>query len=571
MQYISHDKPATPKSAHCQELRDPKRLKGLDRDNTLARFEKWCEMNGVPYEISRETYRGFESSLFGVYAPTIAKQKLRYLYEFGIQSHDLKTRDYFFENFPDLRTDAEIVAGATWTHLTRLFASGLETSQRSRVLRELDNFFRWQGRTAEVAPSLQLGLLFLTEGSSERTKYQRLSRLCLGLEAVQPGCRDLPRLRAWQHVLYNRVWPATPTPISTARRLEEVEALLLDRRHFKTGNPISEKTKEAHRRALMLHSGIMKQLGRGLAFDRNALDAFADHVLHMLAQRHAFEVGEASSETGTKIAPGWSDVTAWSMCERLGPYIPDQALRSKWYSFTQHLKNEARKRGQIKRKEQALSDRPMTLETAFRRTHELCGMADAEINVQTRHGLFAVIGALGILLFYPLRRADLVRLRIGHELILQDGRWFLAPQFAQKTGSAISQLILPEEAGNLIEFCILRGGPRAQLSERYEQVRGRPLLVSPRRTVAYEEGAFSTLFARWMTHRTHIFRSIWCDHLIELGADRTMISIMLQHKSLISQDEYEILAGKIRQIKVMNKLHELAHIALVFDEAKETN
>ena len=564
MQYISHDKPATPKSAHRQELRDPKRFKGLDRDNTLARFEKWCEMKGVPYGISRETYRGFESSLIGIYAPAAAKQKLRHLFEGGIRSHDLKTRDFFFENFPDRRTASEIVAGSSWTPLTRLFARALQTSERRRVLRELDNFFRWQERTADVAPSLQLGLLFLTEGLSARTKYQRLSRLCLGLEAVQPGSQDLPRLRAWQHILYKRVWPDAPTPTSTARRLDEVENLLVNRRHFKTDDLISEKTKEAHRRALMLHYDILQKLGRELAFDREALDAFADHVWQMLAARHAIEVGKGSIDTRANKVSGWSDVTALSMCERLGSYIPDQALRSKWYRFTQHLKNEARKRGQIKRKEQALSDRPISLETAFRRAHELCGMADAEINVQTRHGLFAVIGALGILLFYPLRRADLVRLRIGHELVLQDGRWFLAPQFAQKTGSVISQLILPEEAGNLIEFCILRGGPRAQLSERYEQVRGRPLLISPRRTVAYEEGAFSTLFARWMTHRTHIFRSIWCDHLIELGADRTMISIMLQHRSLISQDEYEILAEKIRQIKVMKKLHELAHNAMIF-------
>jgi len=189
-------------------------------------------------------------------------------------------------------------------------------------------------------------------------------------------------------------------------------------------------------------------------------------------------------------------------------------------------------------------------------------MADAEVNVQRRWGLYIVIGVLGILLFYPLRRSDLLRLRIGYELKFHRGRWLLAPEFAQKTDTSISSLVMSDEAAFLIEFSLLKGAPRAHLLEIYESSKGRPMFISPRRLRAYEEGAFSTLFFRWIGHRPHIVRSIWCDNLIEFGADRNAIRAMLQHKSLISQKDYEILAGKVRLTKALSALRKLANAAM---------
>lgn len=547
------------------ELRAPWRLKEMDCKNTLDRFALWCETAGIPAVLSKTTYCGFEEFIRGIYAPGVVKQKLRHLYNTGIASTDLATRDIFFDNFPDRRKVSDILAEPWWSAIPRILVPNLETAERNRVVRELDNFFRWRQRTAETSPEAGLQMLFLAEGISDRTKYQRLSRLCVGLDAVLPGAPELHRLRALQRSLYARVWPKAPATGSRERRVPAIEQLLVHKRHYKKGTPLSEATKKSYRNVLMLHSNIMAGVGRGLEFDRAALNDFADHVWTKLGVEDGLSDEASASGSERAADPEWSDVTAWSMCEKLAPFIPDAALQAEWKSFVRHLKDQAEQRGQVKRKERALSERPLTLEMLFRRASDLCKLADAEMNVQRRHGLHAVIGALAILLFYPLRRADLLRLRIGRELTLCNGRWLLAPKFAQKTGEPVNMLILPEEAGVLIEFCLLRGAPRAQLSEIYKSAYERPLLASPRRTDAYHEDSFSNLLFRWMRHRPHIVRSVWCDHLVALGADRATISAMLQHKSLISQEDYEILAGKIRQAKAMDALRDLAIAAMADD------
>lgn len=541
--------------------RAPGRLKELDRRKTLASFNEWCCEQGRPTLLTMESYSGFELFLRGAYAPGVVKRKLRHLYDLAVSSADPLIRDTFFENFPDCRTSSEILAGRWWPAIPRILVPKLQASEKIRIIRELDNFFRWRERSSGPIAGAGLQMLILSDSISDRTRYQRVSRLCIGLDAVLPGAPELRRLRAWQRVLYERVWPKAPVGGSKARRIAEIEQLVAVKERDGGGAPLSEATLEGYRKVLMLHWSVMAALGRGFEFDRAALDSFAAYMCRKLGLQDGTSPDAPCSASRLASAPEWSDVTAWSMCEKLAPFIPDPGLRAEWQAFVGDLRSRAKKLGQLKRKERSFLQRPLTLAMLFRRASELCERADAEMCVQRRHGLYVVVGALSILLFYPLRRADLLRLRIGHELTLRDGRWLLSLKRTKKTGQPVSPLVLPDEAGTLIEACLLQGSSRAQLPEVYEAAKGRLLLASPRRCGAYAETAFSDLFARWTGHGPHIVRSVWCDNLVAQGADRATIKVMLQHDSLVSQEDYEIIASKIRQTKVIDALRDLALVA----------
>ncbi|WP_417743701.1 hypothetical protein [Salipiger sp.] len=509
--------------------------------------------------VSVGSYKGFEQSLRSTSKPSTAERKLRHLYEVAVRSPDPDIRDYFFENFPDRRRMEKVLAEPWWPPEARFLAQNLSISEKSRIIRELDNCFRWQQRAADILPERRPRVLFLKEGMCCNTAYHRLSRLCVGLEVVLPGHPDLPHLRNWLRGIYKEVWPASRHVVVGPRRVSEVERLLDGRRHWKTGEIVSEDTKEGYRRALMLHYDLLKGKGREFAFDADALSVYARHVWSKLGIVDTHTNASCSRSSVKE----WSDATGWSMCEKLAPFIPEPSIRSEWHDLVRFLKNRAARRGEIKRKEQALSDRPIDLEGLFLRAQTLCYAADAELRVQVRHGIHLVIGALGILLFYPLRVGDLLRLTIGRELVLREGRWLLAPQFIQKNNSSADPLLLPEEAGSLIEFALLRGAPRAHLGQVYTAAQGRPFLVSPRSQRAYERSSFGALFSRHIGHRPHIIRSVWCDELVRRGVDRTMISVMLQHNALISQEHYEIVSKKIRRVRALSALQNLATSAML--------
>lgn len=547
VEFIDQSGTAVPRD-NVSSLKAPARLKAMDREVAFTQFHNWCKARRLEPLVTTDTYRGFEEHVRANFAAQTGSRKLRYLYEIAIASADLRVRDYFFENFSDFRSADEVLSAPWWPPEARFLTRNLCISDKARVLRELDNCFRWQQRSATVIPSEKSRSLFLKEGMCEKTVYRRLSRLCVGLEAVLPGCPDLPYLRRWQRELHGAVWaPHSKTSLGP-RRIPVIEGLLDEH------GRMAESTRDGYRKALCLHHNLLAAAGVAFALDEEALTVFADHVWSQLG------IVDDHTQTHGSLLPhkAWADATGWSMCEKLTPFIPDAEVRNQWQDVVRYLKRRAAKRGEIKRKEQALSERPMNLEMLFRISCELCAQADSEIRIQVRHGIHTVIAALGVLLFYPLRRADLLRLRIGQELKLHSGRWLLAPEFAQKSGNFVEPVILPEEAGFLIEFALLRGGPRAHLSRVYQESLGEPLLVSPRGRKPYGEASFSNLFIRHVGHRPHLIRSIWCDELVERGADRLTISIMLQHTSMISQEHYEVLASKIRRVRAVNKLHAIA-------------
>lgn len=525
---------------------------------TLSEFEAWCASNDTAVTISQNSYDGFGGFLRKKEAKWLANRKLRYLYSIGIRGADRYTRDYLFENCPDRRKLEAVLVEPWWPNIPRILAKTLDIPERRRVIAEMDNFFRWQQRTADLSLRQRLDGLFLSKSISARTKYSRLGRLCRGLDAVLPGDQDLTELREEQRRLYTKIWPHAEPKQAAIRKIPEVEMLIASHRDPTSLKPCADATKQILRAALNLHHDILVAAGQDLAFDKSSLDLFADYAFAkndlFLAEKNQ-EINEAEQQNS------WCSRTVALKCEALGRFVVDPELKRDWYRFAAEFRKTA-DRSEPKRKEIYLAANPTDLNDLFTLAKELLRLADCEVDVQKRYGIFTVIGALGILLFYPLRKSDLLALVIGKNLTREHGRWVLYPGLIRKPGLHVGPLILAPEAGVFLDACLLRGRRREYLSEAYRRAQGRPLLKSPRRSSTYESGAFSTLFRRWAGLTPHLLRTLWCDELVARGADRIKISLMLQHKSLISQTHYEVLAGKIRMLRAVEALRQAADNAM---------
>lgn len=556
------DIPATWPEDHRPALKTLLREAGYARRrDTIAavkRFCMYCNKESLPVRLTVRSFRGFETDQYATLAKASVRNRMCHLYRLGIMGPDLDLRDFLFENFPDKRSVDTMLQGPWWPNFPRLLTGALASNDRRRMIRELDNFFRWRQRTAALPVPLRLQTLFLSERLQPLTRYRRLSLLCNSLDAVLPGDADLAALRVEQKALYrgNAMPPEKVRP--AARRIPEVETLLAAHRDPRTGKPVALATEVNHRAALNLHYDILARKGLPLSFDKAALDLFAD-CTHAKLDAWKIAKEDASGNLGViGVTNGWCLRSAATKCMALAPFIANKQLKRAWYTYALDFARTAKKRGEPKLKELALTERPMDLSALFLRAQELQELADAEVDIQVRHGILTVIGALGVLLFYPLRKADLLKLLLGQHLVRETTCWLLAPQSTQKTGEELQPLRLPQEATQFLDACFLGGVRRENLKDIYRHRFGEPLLQSPRRSAAYESGAFATLFKRWVGHSPHTIRSIWCDDLIARGADRITISIVLQHKEILSQEEYEVLAKKMRAIAAVEAIWRIA-------------
>ena len=517
----------------------------------IREFCTFALRSGLPAILSVEALRGFKAELNQSLGRVAGNSLMRQIYRIGILGPDPLVRDWLFENHVDRRNVDEILDGPLWPGEIRVLARQTEFLQKRRVLLELDNLFRCRERVGDLPFRAPLAVLFLADGLRETTRYGRLGRLCTGLEIFAPHHPDLTTLRAAQAPLCARAYPHSARTLPPARRIPEVETLLAASRHQKTGKPWAEETITGRRSALNLHHDIQRAAGRPFAFDKPALDLFADVAF----AKHAIW-----ADDGTK--GGWCRRSVAGKIMHLAPFIPDRTLRREWNAFAGSFSALAKKRGDPKMKEIAMAKNPVDLDSFFRIAVDLMQEADVEMSVQSRNGIHVMLGALGILLFYPLRKGDLLRLRIGVHLLRSGSGWLLAIGQTQKERTKVRPLRLPREATRFLDACVLRGAPPERIFDLFKRRNGEPLLRSPRRGAAYEPGAFSDLFRRRTGHSPHILRSVWCDRLVLLGADRLVIAAMLQHDSIISQSDYEIIAAKIRGIKAAEALAQIANDAL---------
>ncbi|WP_354543234.1 tyrosine-type recombinase/integrase [Roseovarius sp. MBR-78] len=478
----------------------------------------------------------------------VTRQYMRVLYDLGTTGPDKDLRDWLYENEIDKRSVSDIIAARWWPTEMRHLAKGLHVSGLRRFLKEVDAYLRCIDRLGAL-PADPVRHLYLTEIIAERTRYQRLSRLCVTMEMLAPGHPHLVVLRRAQTDLYSRVWPPSLSqPYSKKRVIADVEALLKDLTSRDPANEWSSSTVGNHRKSLILHHDLLASQGRVISFDKSALDIFADYVLDRL------KLWEQTN--GEK---GWCRRSAATYCAQLRPFIQDPEERQKWGRFTNRFWALADKNGDPKAKERALCERPMSLEDYFRRAHQLINLANDTANVQVRRGLLTVAGVLGILLVFPLRRGDLCRLIIGDQLSRNAKSWMLDLGWTKKSGTRVEPMILPEEVTYLLDACLLQGTEPRVLWQVYRERSGVPFLESPKNPgQAYSLNALSTLVARHSGHGPHILRTVWADTLVARGADREVIAAILQHENPLSQEDYEVLARRIRLREAALALRDLA-------------
>jgi integrase len=243
-----------------------------------------------------------------------------------------------------------------------------------------------------------------------------------------------------------------------------------------------------------------------------------------------------------------------AMCLRLSRHIADEDLRREWVAFGLAFGAEANRRGDLKMKERSLSARPVTLEGLCWIAVDMLHKLPEQTDVQARRRRSAVLGALRILLFYPLRKGELLRLRFHHELIRAEGKWRLSLHATQKTNEYLPPLVLPAETTPFIDLALTNGAPLHTVGACYAAAKGQHLISSPRSSGAYNPSAFTSSFSELVGQPPHTLRTIWCDELIARGADRMTVKVMLQHKRLLSQEEYEVMAQKIRRNRALEAL-----------------
>jgi len=506
------------------------------------------EFPGRAVVFDLEGWKAFRCFLGTSLTVGMTRQYMRVLYELGTSGPDKDLRDWLYENEIDRRSVDDIVAARWWPTEMRLLAKDLRVSEARRFVKEVDAYLRCVDRLGAF-PESPVPHLFLTEMITDRTLYQRLSRLCVAMEMLVPGHPHLVALRRAQTDLYSRVWPPKPVQSSSKKRvIPDVEALLRDLSTRGPAKDWSASTVGNHRRSLILYHDLLASQGRSFNFDKAALDIFADHALDRLDLWWQTD--------GEK---GWCRRSVATYCAQILPFIQSPEDRQKWSRFTNRFWALADKNGDPKVKERALCERPMSLEDYFNCAHQLVGRADNTTNVQVRRGLLTVAGVLGILLVFPLRRGDLCRLIIGDHLSRNAKNWVLDLGWTKKSGTRVAPLILPEEVSPFLDACLLQGTEPRSLWSVYRRRTGAPFLESPKKPgEAYSLDALSALVSRHSGHGPHIVRTIWVDTLVARGADREVIAAMLQHKSPLSQEAYEFLARKIRLREAARALRDLA-------------
>jgi|GEM_PF-6370658 len=374
---------------------------------TINQYSAWSEESfpAMSVLLDVDRWHAFRNHLGLSLSEAVTKQRMRVLYDLGISGPDKFLRDWLFDNGIDRRSVKDITEAPWWPMKFRLLAQDLNILCNRRILLQVDAYLRCVDRLGSL-PIDPISHLFLAENITDRTRYHRLSRLCVGLELLAPGDRQLVPLRMAQSDLYSRVWPPKPASAAPKREIREIEALLTIGTNAKTGKPWAEATIANRRKALVLYHDLLANHGLPLAFDKASLDVFADNAL----DRHeAWLVSKGEK--------GWCRRSVAGYCERLSPFIDDPAERKKWTKFANRFTTLARKNGDPKAKERALCERPMSLEDYFRRANKLISLAEDTMDVQARYGMLTVVGTLGILLVLPLRSADLRRLVIGVHLL----------------------------------------------------------------------------------------------------------------------------------------------------------
>lgn len=448
------------------------------------------------------------------------------------KGRDKDLRDQLHEHFVDKRSARQLLEASYVPRQARQI--GLRSLERNDISRRdlvsFDLYLRVVDRLGDLpATPSAIVSAFWRDPPGNRQQCAILGKAAAMLDLMQPGHLDANTLRMAQRALR----PARPRLERHRCVCPEIDTLVASVRQVKRsaqGRPYSQKKKVEQRSVLMRLHAVLRASGQSFALDRGAINIFADHAF---AQFRAQRDGKV----------GWSAIYVARTFETLATFVSDPILRQDLLQDAADYHCEAEK--ETKAKERTLSERPTTLPALFAKVDFLLQKAE-KAPTKSRARLVNTAAELALLCVYPLRRADLVDLRFGEDLIRVLGGWCLVSLPTQKTGLRTEPLRLPTEITAALDAALLRGASEKYLWKVYVDRRGQCLWADWKTGKQHSANLLWLNLTGLVGYAPHIFRTLWADHLVANGADRQKISVVLQHKSLMTQKEYEVLASKLR-------------------------
>jgi hypothetical protein len=499
--------------------------------NAAKRHLEFCERS----DLTLLTYRSImehAGQLRHEFCEQTARAHTFVLARIALKGRDKALRDQLHEHFVEKRNARQLLEASYVPRQARQI--GLRSLKQQEINRRdlvpFDLYLRVVDRLGEIPTNPEaLVLAFWHNPPSEKHQCAILGKAAAMVDLMMPGHLDANTLRTIQRAL---------RPVRTRLKRQrcahpEIDGLIETARQVKRtarGRPYSQKKQAEQRGVLMRLQAVLRAKGQSFALDRDAMDVFANHTFKQFrAQRDSKK--------------GWSAIYAARTFETLATFVSDPILRQDLLHDAADYHAEAKM--EPKAKERTLSKRPTTLSALFVKISHLLQEAE-KVSAKSRPRLVNTAAELALLCVYPLRRADLVGLRFGKDLIRILGGWCLASLPTQKTGLRTEPLRLPSEVTAALDAALLQGTSNEFLWKVYAQRSGQCLWADWKTGFQHSEGLLTQNFSSLVGYSPHIVRTLWVDHLVANGADRLKISVVLQHKSLISQKHYEVLASKLR-------------------------
>ncbi|AQS48571.1 hypothetical protein BMG03_12790 [Thioclava nitratireducens] len=473
--------------------------------------------------------------------------------------NDKIIRDDLLEFFRDRRSGYEMLMARHVPREVEVLAHrALQRGEITRQeLKSLDHYLRVIDRLGSLpAAAPNILAAFWRYPPTSKHCCDELGKAAAMIDLFLPGSPDANRLRAAMRSLRPNSSVVARSTRTASREIAELVGAARQKKPGSKGRAYSDTKRAEQRGVLMRLERTLKAVGRSFALDREAIDIFAQHAHAQFKACRTKNFQVLRSEEGDKLEKGngWSAIYIARTFETLADFVEDAQLRADLLADASDYHLEAKK--EPKRKERHLAERPTTLPELFAKAVLLVRESE-NVPVKSRTRLLNAAAIVALLCSYPLRRSDLVRLRYGHELVRLLGGWCLSGLDTQKTGEHVEPLHLPSEITQVLDAGLLQGANESFLWQVYSERAGRALWADWKTGLPLSKGLLTSNIKELVGYSPHIFRTVWADHLIENGADRAAISIILQHGAIISQKEYEFLASKLRLSQGITALAEV--------------
>ncbi|WP_319412689.1 hypothetical protein [uncultured Cohaesibacter sp.] len=489
---------------------------------------------------------------------------------------DKTLRDQLYDHFLDMRSKEELFSEPYLPRELKFIGkTALDEGEFKlqdwrffdRYLRVLDRLGTLPNNSREIVDA------FWFKSPSYKQQSAILGKVADLIDLLTPGNGDANRLRKAQRYLREINVPvklkAMPEPYTNPEITQLVDAA----RQIKgksVGAPYSDKKKENQRAILQILEQVLNDAGQDFSLKRDEINIFADHA------NLKFEIGRMNKLKEKSSEEGWTANYISHILYTIATFISDKQLCSDVKADAGAYSLISRK--SLKRKDLILLKNPITLPELFEKAFQLLQQAD-DAPIESRHRslgveeafaapettrplLIIVAAILALLCFYPLRGIDIVGLRFGYELQRDVNGWLMVSLPTHKTGWWTDPIRFPAEMSPFLDAAILQGSDSEHLWPNYKEKKGHYLWGDWKTGEKINRNDLTIQFKKLVGYTPHLLRTLWADYLLINGADRNLVSAMLQHSSLISQQDYEALVKKVRVVRTAETLAGIANQAL---------